>query len=206
MCFLPPPTRGGRRGQASACARRAGGCRASNDILDDIVEILQHISVPETQHPIAPRVEECRAFGIALHVLIEPMLRAVKFHNDLRSVAREIGDIGTDRDLATKVQLLLFQFSQGRPKKAFRQSGVFAQRTGSLDSDPPTRRPIALRALWRRPPRIGGGETESVLHFSINLGMISTKLQGLWRMSSCHLRMPSQPSFTAPGEPGRAKR
>ena len=43
-------------------------------------------------------------------------------------------------------------------------------------------------------------------YFSVNRGMISTKLQGRWRMSSCHLRMPSQPSFTAPGEPGRAKR
>ena len=35
--------------------------------------------------------------------------------------------------------------------------------------------------------------------------MISTKLQGRWRLSSCHLRMPFQPSLQAPGEPGRQK-
>ena len=43
-------------------------------------------------------------------------------------------------------------------------------------------------------------------YFSRSRGMISTKLQGLWRMSSWNFRMPSQPSFTAPVEPGRAKR
>jgi len=36
-------------------------------------------------------------------------------------------------------------------------------------------------------------------------GMISTKLQGRWRLSSCHLRMSSHASLHAPGEPGRQK-
>ena len=36
-------------------------------------------------------------------------------------------------------------------------------------------------------------------------GMISTKLQGRWRLSSCHLRMSFQASLQAPGEPGRQK-
>lgn len=37
-------------------------------------------------------------------------------------------------------------------------------------------------------------------------GRISTKLQGRKRLSSCHLRMSSQPSRHAPGDPGRANR
>ena len=36
-------------------------------------------------------------------------------------------------------------------------------------------------------------------------GMISTKLQGRWRLSSCHLRISFQASLQAPGEPGRQK-
>ena len=35
--------------------------------------------------------------------------------------------------------------------------------------------------------------------------MISTRLQGLWRLSSCNEMTLSQPSFTAPFEPGRQK-
>ena len=37
-------------------------------------------------------------------------------------------------------------------------------------------------------------------------GRISTKLQGRKRLSSCHLRMSSQPSRHAPGDPGSANR
>ena len=33
--------------------------------------------------------------------------------------------------------------------------------------------------------------------------MISTKLHGRWRLSNCHLRIPSHASLQAPGEPGR---
>jgi hypothetical protein len=40
---------------------------------------------------------------------------------------------------------------------------------------------------------------------SRSLGINSTKLQGRCRLSSWSLRMPSQPSFTAPVEPGSAK-
>ena len=36
-------------------------------------------------------------------------------------------------------------------------------------------------------------------------GMISTKLQGRWRLSSCHLRISFHASLQAPGEPGRQK-
>ena len=40
---------------------------------------------------------------------------------------------------------------------------------------------------------------------SISLGISSTKLQGMCRLSSWWTKMSSQPSFTAPVEPGSAK-
>ncbi len=40
---------------------------------------------------------------------------------------------------------------------------------------------------------------------SFRRGMISTRLQGRWRLSSCHLRMPFHASLQAPGDPGRQK-
>ncbi len=40
---------------------------------------------------------------------------------------------------------------------------------------------------------------------SSSRGMISTKLQGRWRLSSCHLRMSFHASLQAPGDPGRQK-
>ena len=67
----------------------------------------------------------------------------------------------------------------------------------------------------RCPPDGGGGEgtasTETgSRHFrrrcSDSRGMISTKLQGRCRASSCAARIPSQASRQAPGDPGSAKR
>jgi len=40
---------------------------------------------------------------------------------------------------------------------------------------------------------------------SISRGINSTILQGLWRLSSCTLMTLSQPSFTAPPDPGKQK-
>ena len=61
---------------------------------------------------------------------------------------------------------------------------------------------------WRRRLR----RTEDVFvsscetrYFSRNRGISSTKLQGRLRLSSCSERIRSQPSFTAPFEPGSAK-
>ena len=51
------------------------------------------------------------------------------------------------------------------------------------------------RAFLAQPPR----------RCSSSRGMISTKLQGRWRLSSCHRRMSFQASLQAPGEPGRQK-
>ena len=49
-----------------------------------------------------------------------------------------------------------------------------------------------------------GGAGEA-LTFLVSRGMISTKLQGWWRMSSWDFRIPSQPSFTAPGRAGQGE-
>jgi hypothetical protein len=59
---------------------------------------------------------------------------------------------------------------------------------------------------WRREhrsPRPPGARY--LRRCSSSRGMISTKLQGRCRLSSCHLRMPVQASTQAPGEPGSAK-
>ncbi len=42
-------------------------------------------------------------------------------------------------------------------------------------------------------------------HFSVSRGISSTMLQGPWRLSSCQRMTLSQPSLTAPFEPGRQK-
>src|SRR5690606_4317009 len=49
------------------------------------------------------------------------------------------------------------------------------------------------------------GECHGFGRCSSKRGMISTKLQGRWRLSSCHLRTPCQASRQAPVEPGRQK-
>ena len=59
-----------------------------------------------------------------------------------------------------------------------------------------------LRPAGQR-SRIKSGTTGSQI--SLSRGISSTKLQGRFRLSSCSARIPSQPSFTAPLEPGRAK-
>jgi hypothetical protein len=47
--------------------------------------------------------------------------------------------------------------------------------------------------------------TQRACRCSSSRGMISTKLQGRWRLSSCQRRISLQASLQAPGEPGRQK-
>src|SRR3546814_2547136 len=54
---------------------------------------------------------------------------------------------------------------------------------------------------WRPPPARG----RRLLPYSINRGISSTKLQGLWRLSSWVENIPFHASVTAPVEPGSAK-
>ena len=51
----------------------------------------------------------------------------------------------------------------------------------------------------------GGEERQPLRRCSSSRGMISTRLQGRWRLSSWCTRMPFQASLQAPGEPGRQK-
>ncbi len=71
---------------------------------------------------------------------------------------------------------------------------------------PATRHSLGVRMSWepasiRPAPR----RFHDFGRCSSSRGMISTKLQGRWRLSSCHFRIPFQPSLQAPGDPGRQK-
>jgi diguanylate cyclase (GGDEF)-like protein len=66
------------------------------------------------------------------------------------------------------------------------------------------------RQHWPRPrhfalSRIQPASLAFAFRFSSSRGMISTNEQGRWRLSSCDLRMPSQASRQAPGDPGTQK-
>ena len=80
---------------------------------------------------------------------------------------------------------------------AGRADGAGAVRSGQRDARAPGARAGQGRdssGLAQRPRRC-----------SSSRGMISTKLQGRWRLSSCQRRMSFQASLQAPGEPGRQK-
>jgi hypothetical protein len=62
---------------------------------------------------------------------------------------------------------------------------------------------VALRSRRRGRSELAVPLRQRERRCSSRRGMISTKLQGRWRLSSCHLRMPFQASAQAPGEPGR---
>jgi hypothetical protein len=81
------------------------------DAVRDAFGVGQHIVVPETKHAVAVRFQHCAAWRIRLFAV----LPAIDFDDQLGAMAREIGDILTDRNLPPKAGI-------GKTSRSNRQS------------------------------------------------------------------------------------
>ena len=118
------------------------------DAVEDGVEIVVDIDVPDAQGPEALRREE----GIASDVLgIFGMLPAVGFHDELGLEADEVGDVGADRYLPPKLQAGQATIAQMPPEDGLR-IGEFASEFPRKDRSPiaPHRFPSIAVVNWRK--------------------------------------------------------
>ena len=76
------------------------------------------------------------------------MLSAVDLKDNFRAMAGEVGEVGTDRCLSPKVELLERRLPQMLPKLPFSFSRVTAQRARTWHALVYRR----LRSLWHPPP------------------------------------------------------
>ena len=89
----------------------------------DIVEMLQHFVVPETQDAEAFGAKE----GVAVEVpSIVAVLATVDFDNKLRFEADEIEDVAAERDLAAEFCAGELAITQRSPEAGFRRGRVGA--------------------------------------------------------------------------------
>ena len=75
----------------------------SKDRLDDILKIVIDLGVPEPQDPEAARGELAVADSVAAGMIVSAVLATIELDGDPVLQAGEVGDEGTDRDLAADV-------------------------------------------------------------------------------------------------------
>lgn len=128
----------GRSNRRSASARRRFGWGDASatllkNVVRDIVEIRNCVEVPEAQNSVAARLEKCGSFGIASSILRLGVLRSVKFNDNLRTMAREIRNVLSDRRLASKVKAVTFASAQCAPHQALGLRGRLSQSARASD-------------------------------------------------------------------------
>ena len=130
----------GRSNRRSALARRRFGWGANSsatlfkDVLCNVIEIRNGVEVPEPENAVAARLKKCGSFSIVSSILGPGVLRPVKFNDNLRTMAREIRNVPSDRSLASKVKAVTFASAQCAPHQTLRLRGCPSQLARASDS------------------------------------------------------------------------
>jgi hypothetical protein len=94
-----------------------GGSRRKRclaDGFDVTIRLLQHIVIPEAQDAEAFRLQPSVTASIPLRLCFR-VLRAIRFDNELRSVAHEVHDVDANRLLASERKAFHLPGAQPRP-------------------------------------------------------------------------------------------
>src|SRR5437879_6364971 len=127
VLLLPLP--GGER----VGVRGARSLRQSRkDLLEHPIHVLQHVVVPDAQHEIAARFEDCRALGISFR--IRRVLTAIKLDDETSIRTAEIREEPVDGHLALELPSVQSSITQAKPQLAFRIRLIAAQVARSFDS------------------------------------------------------------------------
>ena len=104
---LPVGERAGVRGDRS---------QVVGDALENAVDVLKHLVVPESKYEIPARFQSASALAILLAALT--VLSAIRFDDQARGFAAKIHDVAIDRHLPTEFQSAQTPIPQPEPKHA----------------------------------------------------------------------------------------
>ncbi len=94
------------------------------DCMQNSVNVIQNFVVPETQDTEALRFQILASFGAVIR-----MAPAIDFDDQTLFKRDEIDDIGSDRNLTTKLDGSQFPSAQSAPQNVFRVSGTTPKRS-----------------------------------------------------------------------------
>ena len=94
-----------------------GGWRPKlgHDYLEDVVDVLQNILIPEPQYTVAFRVEKAISCRVARLMVILAMFIAIDFDDKPRTMFHKIEYVRTKRRLMAKMPSLRIQLAQPPP-------------------------------------------------------------------------------------------
>jgi hypothetical protein len=97
------------------------------DGVEDTVQVIGHLRVPEPQNPKAFLLQPMLTLGVPDCDLAAGMRAAVEFNGESRCQAGEIDDIRTDRDLPAEMRALHGHACQRPPEDLLRLRRAGAQ-------------------------------------------------------------------------------
>lgn len=92
--------------------------------------LVQHLVVPEAQHPIATRLDKARSRQVVFGSFL--VLATIQFDYQAMFRAGEIGNVWANRKLAPEVRIMNLPASQAIPEMLLRVSEVLAKSTCML--------------------------------------------------------------------------
>jgi len=142
-----------------AAQRRLAAAQKFADALEHAVDVLQHIVVPETEHPVAQLSDSARAFSIFRQLL--SVLAAIQLDYDFPLGRAEIGKEGPDGKLAAEFYAIELPGAQPRPKQPLRVRLTLPQRSRPLrgaDDDGHAQRFAVSAFRLQAAPRAASGK------------------------------------------------
>jgi hypothetical protein len=94
------------------------------DCLHDGFGLAHHIVIPESHHAITFRIQPARTVFVTATIDIVSMLRSIDLDDEAFFQTGEVRNIGSDRDLSSKVTSLYLKLSKMAPKNIFRGSSI----------------------------------------------------------------------------------
>jgi hypothetical protein len=105
-------------------------CEALVNRVENFLDALEHLVVPEAKHPVAARVEK-RSAGFVFLSSLE-MLRAVQLDDEAPFGRAEISEVGADRKLTAEFGVAHLAVSQVAPQDSFGVGLFESQAAGVL--------------------------------------------------------------------------
>ena len=96
----------------------------------DAIDIAEHVVVPEAEHAVALRFQECGSCLIITNRL--PMLAAINLDHQPHRSRDKVADEGPDHDLTVEPDAAELAIADHTPKLSLGRRGVVSQFTGSL--------------------------------------------------------------------------